>query len=88
MVYTFFDEVKTRQVASLQNSGIPGCRCVRGRKEVSVASCFLSLKDPGYDPEVWWLSSSPGAGWGCGGGAGFKCVLLCLPIMMQIKILK
>ena len=33
------------------------------------------------------------AGWGCGAGfrvcgdPGFRCVLLCLPIMMQIKIL-
>ena len=35
----------------------------------------------------------PGAPCGCGGGCraggcgGFRCVLLCLPIMMQIKIL-
>ena len=36
-----------------------------------------------------------GSGWGCGysgdcragDGSGFKCVLLCLPIKMQIKVL-
>ena len=27
-------------------------------QEVPVASLFLSLKDPGHDPGVWWLSSS------------------------------
>ena len=27
---------------------------------VAVASCILSLKDPGHDPGVWWLSSSGG----------------------------
>ena len=34
----------------------------------------------------------PGIGWGCGtgcragAGPGFRCVLLCLQIMMKIKI--
>ena len=31
-------------------------------QDVTVASIFLSLKDPGHDPGVGWLSSSPG-GW-------------------------
>ena len=31
-------------------------------QEVPVASLFFSLKDPGHDPWVWWLSSAPG-GW-------------------------
>ena len=30
-------------------------------QEIAVVSFFLSLKDPGHDPGVWWLSSSPGA---------------------------
>ena len=33
-------------------------------QEVAVASLFLSLKHPGHDPGVWWLSSSPRGGWG------------------------
>ena len=31
-------------------------------QEVAVASLFLSLKNPGHDPGVWWLSSSV-VGW-------------------------
>ena len=31
-------------------------------QEVAVASLFLYLMDPGYDPGVLWLSSFPG-GW-------------------------
>ena len=31
-------------------------------QEVTVESFFLSLKDPGHDAVVGWLSSSPG-GW-------------------------
>ena len=32
-------------------------------QEIAVASFFLSLKDPGHDPGVWWLSSSSPGGW-------------------------
>ena len=31
-------------------------------EEVALASLNLSLKDPGHDPGIGWLSSSPG-GW-------------------------
>ena len=31
-------------------------------QEVPLALLFLSLEDPGHDPGVGWLSSSPG-GW-------------------------
>ena len=34
------------------------------------ASSFFSLKDPGHDPVILWLSSSPRWWWGCGEGAG------------------
>ena len=58
---------------------------------VSVASFSLSLKYPWHDSGVCWFSSSPGVGWGCGGGCmagagpGFRSFPL--PIMMKIKIL-
>ena len=63
---------------------------------VVVVPLFLSLKDPGYDPGVWWLSFSWGlAGADCadcaggcraGADAGFKFVI-CVSIKMQINIL-
>ena len=64
-------------------------------REVAVAFLFLSLKDPGHVPGVWCLPSSlhsclPSF-WrltGAGDGAGFRCVLLCLPIMKKIKMQK
>ena len=31
---------------------------MKSAKKVGVASLFLSLEDPGYDPGVGWLSSS------------------------------
>ena len=48
-----------RQAASSQTFGILGKSvCMRSaRRTIS-----LSLKDPGHDPGVGWLSSSPG-GW-------------------------
>ena len=59
-----------------------------------MASFLLLLKDPEYDPGVWWFSPSPGCWLGlflwcwciAGVGPGLRCVLLCLQIMMQIKI--
>ena len=33
-------------------------------QEVAVASVFLSMKTPGHDSGVGWLSSSLGDGWG------------------------
>ena len=95
LVYAFFDEVEkgSWQLHQFLVSW-DACVYVVGQ-EVVVASLFLSLKYPGHDPGVSLLSPSPGAllGLGCGGdfrvsvGAAFKCVLFCLPIKMQIKIL-
>ena len=64
-------------------------------QEVAVASLYLPLEDPRHDPGAFGLLLLLGAGWGggCAGGCmaddggGFKCVLLCLPVKMQIKIL-
>ena len=64
-------------------------------QEVAVAFLVLSLEYAEHDPGIGWLSSSPGSGCGLGcaggcrvfGGGWFKCVLLCLSIKMQIKIL-
>ena len=62
-------------------------------QEVAMTSFFLSWKDPGHYPGVWWLSSSLGTGCGYGAGcraggcSGFRSVLLCLQIKMKIKTL-
>ena len=47
------------QVASGQNSGSLGYQSVLGRPEWFYSILF-SLKDPGHDPEVWWLCFSLG----------------------------
>ena len=93
-MYAFFDEVKKGR----WHAGkilVSWDVCVyEVSQAVAVASFFLSLKDPGHDPWVWWHFSSPVVGLFCGcgagfknsGGLGFRCVI-CLQIMMKIKVI-
>ena len=48
-------------------------------QEFAVAFLFLSLKDPGHVPGVWWVSSSPG------GLAGAEAVLVAVGQVMVLS---
>ena len=57
----FLNEVK-KAGGILIKFWYPGMSVYEIDQEVAVAPLILSLKDPGHDPWVGWLSSSPG-GW-------------------------
>ena len=46
--------------------------CIRLARRFAEASVIMSLKDPGLDPGIWWLSYSPGGWLGCDCGAGYR----------------
>ena len=95
MVPTFFVEVK--KAGCILTKFWYSRISVFTKLVLAVLSFLLSLKHPGFDNWVWWLSSCPGAscccgwraGWdaGCMAGAGlvFRCVLFGLQIVMKIK---
>ena len=64
MVYAILDEEK-RQVYPDKTLVSWNVSVYQVDQEVAVASFFLSLKDLGHDPGVWWLSSSSGGRWWC-----------------------
>ena len=51
-----------KAVGVLTKFWYPGMSVYEVSQKVAVASLFLSLKDSGHNPGVWWLSASPG-GW-------------------------
>ena len=59
MVSAFLDEIKKGREYS-NKILVPGMSVNEVGQEVALASLFLSLKNPGFDPGVGLLSSSPG----------------------------